>query len=146
MRSAKGRSAAGAAVCRFVEALDQITRLLEFDRKKVSRRDIDPFQFNAGCVTATGNNFVRPELQARSIRLAVEKVQVVLVDKPARVVDWIARGRQCCRFGDRLRRLPITHRIERDGVEAVGLAGAAIEDAGSGRRAELPEGVRAAVL
>src|SRR5436853_2031359 len=107
MRPAKGRSAAGAAVCRFVEALDQITRLLEFDRKKVSRRDIDPLQFNAGCVTAAGNNFVGPELQARSIRLAVEKVQIMLMDEPARFVDWIACGRGGCRLGSGLRSLLI---------------------------------------
>src|SRR5438876_7681698 len=93
MRPAKGRSAAGAAVSSFVEALDQITRLLEFYRKKVSRRDVDPLQFNAGCVTAAGNNFVGPELQARSIRLAVEKIHVVLSDEPACLIDRIARGR-----------------------------------------------------
>src|SRR5207237_8516038 len=96
MRSAKGRSAAGTAVRRFVEALDQITCLLEFDRQKVSRRDIDPLQFNAGCVTAAGNNFVGPELQARSIRLAVEKGQIMLMDEPARFDDWIACGGGDC--------------------------------------------------
>src|SRR5207253_9549281 len=109
MRPAKCRSAAGAAVSCLVEALDQITGLLKFDRQKVSRRDIDPLQFNAGCVTAAGNNFVGPELQARSIRLAVEKIQIVLMDEPPRFVYRIAGRREGRCLGSGLRSFLITN-------------------------------------
>ena len=47
MRPAKCRSAAGVAVSRFVDALDQITRVLEFDRQEESRRDVDALQLDA---------------------------------------------------------------------------------------------------
>ena len=146
MRATKCRSAAGAAVRRFVEALDQITRLLEFDRQKVSRRDIDPLQFNAGCVTAAGNNFVGPELQARSIRFAVEKVHIVLSDEPACFIYRIACGRGGRCLGSGLRIFLITYLVERDGVETVGRVRAPVENSASGCRAELPRGERTAVF
>src|SRR5437870_13013071 len=89
MRSAQRGSAAGAAVSRLVHPLDQITSLLKFNRQKVSRRNIDPFQANARLIISAGRNLVGPKRQAIRVRQPIEEVIIMLSHEEARLVDRI---------------------------------------------------------
>src|SRR3989442_15099183 len=89
MRPSDVRCAARIAVSGFVHALDEITCLLEFDRQKISRRNIDALGFDAPCVIAARSNLVSPEGQATRIRLAIEKVEIMLPDEELRRVNRI---------------------------------------------------------
>ena len=52
MCAARGGSASRIAVGSFVETLDKITSLLEFNRKEESGRDVDALDIDAGLVRA----------------------------------------------------------------------------------------------
>src|SRR5713226_8423206 len=89
MRSGKVRCAGRVTVSGFVESLDEITCLLEFDRQKVSRRDIDAFGFDASRVVAARSNLVGPEGQPARIRFAIEEVQIMLPHEKLRRINRI---------------------------------------------------------
>src|SRR5207237_10856604 len=56
---------------------------------------VDALELDAGGVRAAGGDVVRPEGEARGVRLAVEEVEVVLADEEVRVVNGVrGRGRR----------------------------------------------------
>src|SRR5207237_10362378 len=85
MRAAKRRCAAGTAVSSPVKAFDQITRLLKFNRKEISCRDIYPLEVEALLVCATRSDLVRPEIPSTLVRFTAEEVEILLTDVEPRV-------------------------------------------------------------
>src|SRR5437667_1947226 len=70
--------------------MDEITRLLKFNREKVSGGDIDFLSLDALRVaTAAGKNLVNPEGETVSVRFAAEEVEVVLTDEERRIFNCI---------------------------------------------------------
>src|SRR5205085_3500638 len=69
-------------------------RVLKFDGEEEGRARVYALHFTAGRVRAARLDVVRPELEARGVRLAVEEVVVVLSDEEPRVVNGVRR------FGD----------------------------------------------
>ena len=55
----------------FVEAIDEITGLLELYREEVGGTDIDSLDLNAPHIAAASNNLVSPEGQTFGVGLAV---------------------------------------------------------------------------
>src|SRR5207302_4520115 len=74
-----------------VNALDQITSLLKFDREKESCGDVNSFRLDARLIVAAGSDLIGPEGEARSVRLTIEKIVIVLADKILRVVYHVRR-------------------------------------------------------
>src|SRR5438132_6425688 len=91
MRPAECRSATGAAISRLVHALDQIAGLLEFERQKVSSRDINPFRVDTRLVGSAGSDLVGPKRQAACVSLSVQEIVIVLADKVLRVINDVGR-------------------------------------------------------
>ncbi len=89
MRAIEGRVGKRIAVSDFVHALDEIAGLLKFNREKVSCRDIDALQINAGLISSAGSYLVGPEVPAALVRLAIEKVVLVLADIVPRIVNRV---------------------------------------------------------
>src|SRR5438132_626827 len=81
MRTADCRGAVIVAVSSLVEAFDQTGGLLKFRRQQKSRRDISPLCIDAGQSRATQGDLVGPIIKSTSIRLAIEKIQIVLVNE-----------------------------------------------------------------
>ena len=92
MDATKRRGASRVAVSGFVQSLDQITRLLEFNREKVSGRDINPLRLNTRLISSAGGYFIYPESQTTRVSLAIEEVVIVLSYEILRIVDDV-RGR-----------------------------------------------------
>src|SRR5262245_48745884 len=90
MCSVESRSPAVIAVSDFIEPLDQIARLLKFDREKERCRDTDALHFNALCVGPAGSNLIGPVIPTSLIGLAVQKIEIVLFYKETWHVDRIA--------------------------------------------------------
>ncbi len=80
MRSSEDRRSGRVTVRGLVHAFDPITRLLEFDRQEKSRRSIDPLRIKARVRRAV-LNVPGPEIPTALIWLAVQKVQILLLDK-----------------------------------------------------------------
>src|SRR5439155_24783160 len=86
MRAIHNRRSARVAVTCFVNTLDQITSLLKFNRKKVSRRGVNALRVDARRFRRTVVDIVGPKIPAALIRFAIEKIQVVeLHEEPGRV-------------------------------------------------------------
>ena len=77
-----------------MHSVDEEARLLKFDREEEGSARVNALHFTAGRVRAARLDVVRPELEARGVRLAVEEVVVVLSDEEPRVVNGVRR------FGD----------------------------------------------
>src|SRR6266436_2736919 len=91
MRSADARCAARIAVSGFVDALDQITGLLKFDRKKISRRDVDALGVDALLVSTARSDLVIPKIPSAQIRKSAEEIKVVLTDVEPWIVNDVGR-------------------------------------------------------
>src|SRR6266508_3096959 len=89
MRTVVRRTAAAIGVSRFVNALDEITSLLKFNRQEESSRDIDPLHLNALLIAAARSYLIGPICQPARISLTIQKVQVVLLYKKVRLVNRI---------------------------------------------------------
>src|SRR5207302_8487169 len=61
MRSAQGGSANRIAVGRLIHPLDQITRLLKFNRKEVSCRDVHSLQVDARLISSARSYLIGPK-------------------------------------------------------------------------------------
>ena len=85
----QSRCASPVAVSRLVLALDHITRLLEFNRQKVSSRNVNALGLDTSLVLATRGYLIGPEVPAALIRLAIQKIKIVLSDKESGRVDEI---------------------------------------------------------
>src|SRR6267142_2268291 len=92
MCPAESRRSTRVAVSRLVDPLYQITCLLEFNREEEGGRDINSLHFNALWIGATDSNLIRPETDSARVRLASQKVYVVLMHKEVRHVDRIGAG------------------------------------------------------
>ena len=86
MKAIKTRSAGRVAIGGLVHALDQITGLLEFNRQKISGRDINSLGLNTRLVRSARGYFIRPESQTGRVRIAIEEVVIVLAHEVLRVV------------------------------------------------------------
>src|SRR5438105_9861017 len=102
MCTSKRRRSARVAISHLVYALDQITRLLKFNRQEVSCRDVDPFQLHAGLIGAAGSDLIDPKRQAICIGRSIQEVVIVLADKVRWIIDDV-RGRLAYIVGDRYR-------------------------------------------
>ncbi len=80
MRAAESRSAIGIAISSFVHALDQITRLLEFNRQEICRRYVDALQIDAGLIGTAGGDLIDPKCQTIRVGCSIEKVVIVLAN------------------------------------------------------------------
>src|SRR5439155_4740058 len=76
----------------FINALDQIVGLLEFDRQIESGRDVNPPQLNASLIAAARGNLIRPEVEAALIRLAIQKIEIMHAHKETWGIDRIWAG------------------------------------------------------
>src|SRR5581483_9340134 len=64
VRAIKSRNSRGFAKRSLVHPLDQITRLLEFNRKEERSRDVNPTHFRARCIRAARGDLTGPEIPA----------------------------------------------------------------------------------
>src|SRR5207248_1136339 len=75
----RNRRAGKIAVRSFVNAIDEEASLLKFNREVEGSRDVDALDFNAPRVPAAGRDLARPECETTGIRLAIEKINIVLI-------------------------------------------------------------------
>src|SRR3954463_3359812 len=75
-----------------MQAVDEVSGLLELKREEEGRRDVDALDLAALRVRAARLYLVSPEGEARSIGLAVEEVPVVLRDEEGRRVYGVDDG------------------------------------------------------
>jgi hypothetical protein len=75
-----------------IETVDEKAGLLEFLRDEESCRNVYAPSMLASGVALAESNLVGPISEARRIRLAVEKVPVLLADEELRVVQRISAG------------------------------------------------------
>src|SRR5258706_7146398 len=102
MCPAEYRRATAVAVRRVIEALDQITGLLKLQRRKVSGRDVDAPEFQAGLVPSAGSYLIGPKCQTTRVGLPVEEVVIMLAGEVLRIINHI-RCRLHCAVDDRHR-------------------------------------------
>ncbi len=69
--------------------LDEISGLLKFDRDKESRRDVSALVVDARRVRDATSDLAGPERKPAGVRLAIEKIYVMLTHKEGRLVDRI---------------------------------------------------------
>ena len=100
MRPAVRGEAIGVTIRCLVNPFDEITCLLEFNRKKESSRDVNALQLNTRLICTAGSNLIRPEVEAALVRLAIQKTQIMGADKDVRRVDQIWPIREVV-IGDR---------------------------------------------
>jgi hypothetical protein len=81
------------AVARFVEAIDEIARVLKFKLDEEGCGDIYPLAVNARGVRAALLNLPGPVAQPALVRVASQEIFVVLRDEKLRVVNLVRR--QC---------------------------------------------------
>ena len=93
MRAARSGSGAAIAVGGFVETFDQVTGLLKFNRQEERRRGVDALEVAACQVVPTGFDVVGPETNTARVRLAIQKVEIVLPDKETRDIAGIGTVR-----------------------------------------------------
>src|SRR5437588_12544125 len=91
MRTIQSRTAHSIAIRRFVKALDQITRLLELNRKKKRRGSIDSLHFGARSIRAALIDIVCPEVETVRIRVATVEVEILLPHKKSGQVERVSR-------------------------------------------------------
>lgn len=60
----------------FVDSLDQIASVLEFNGEKERGGDVDAAHFDATGVAATGSNLIGPESETGRVRLSIKKVVI----------------------------------------------------------------------
>src|SRR5438552_12511396 len=72
MRPARGGSGTAISVGGFVEALDEVTCLLKFNRQEERGRGVDALQLTACCVGSTRFDIVGPETYATRVSLAIQ--------------------------------------------------------------------------
>lgn len=90
--SANRRITRRVAIGGLVHALDQEAGILKFNRKKESRRNVDALNFDALSIGAAGSYLVGPEIPTALVRLAVQKIMIVLPHEEQRVVSRIRAG------------------------------------------------------
>src|SRR5205807_5014301 len=78
-------------VRRFVYPFNQVTSLLEFNRQKVSSRDVDALEINASLIGATGSDLIGPKSQTIRVGRSVEKIVIVLAHEVLRAVYHVRR-------------------------------------------------------
>src|SRR5207249_4492886 len=83
MRRLKCRTAGGVTVSCLVNSLDQITRLLKFDREEEGAGAVYPMHVDASRVETTVGNVLRPEIEAGTVRHPTKKIQILLAR-----VEW----------------------------------------------------------
>src|SRR5205807_8619150 len=74
------------AKSRFINALDKIAGLLEFDGQGKGGRDIHAPQRNARLIKTAGSNLISPKVEAALVRLAIQEIQVVRAHKDRRYI------------------------------------------------------------
>ena len=89
----RNRGAGQVAVSSFVKLVDQVASLLKLDRQKERRGDIYALDLDALRVGLAGSNFVYPKREAARVRLATEKIAIVLGHKELRIVNLVCRQR-----------------------------------------------------
>src|SRR5882724_3026325 len=90
MGTIEGRLARPIAKGGLVKTLNQITRLLKFNRDEERRRNVDPFVVDAGLVVAAGSYLVSPEGQPTRVRSPIQKILIVLPHEKVGAIDWVA--------------------------------------------------------
>src|SRR5438132_4866529 len=99
MSAAEDRRRGSVAIRNFVETFDQITCLLEFNRKEVSGRDVDSLQVNTLLISAAGGDLVGPKRETARVRFAIKEIQVMLPHEESGGVDRV-RYVHCFVVGD----------------------------------------------
>src|SRR5438128_664142 len=75
------RCARDVAESGFVNSIDEITGVSEFDREKERRRSVDSFQLDALGVCPARSDPVPPEAEAARVSLPVQKIQILLANE-----------------------------------------------------------------
>src|SRR5204863_8666218 len=78
---------------RFVRQISNQAGLLKFERQKEGRRGVDPSYLATSDITGARVDIVDPEGKSRGVRLAIEKVKILLSHKEVGCIDHIADGR-----------------------------------------------------
>src|SRR2546428_8453815 len=104
MRPSKRRCAISTAVSGLVHSLDQITRLLKFNREEVRCRDVHSLQVDARLVRTARSYLIGPEGQSGGIRQAIQEVIIMLPYKESCLIDRIRSRRRKIVIKNRHRR------------------------------------------
>ena len=78
---------------RAVRQIGKVARILELIRQEERRRHIDAVDLRASRIGSALGDRIRPEVPSALVRLAVQKVEIMLTDKEPRVVIRIRRRR-----------------------------------------------------
>src|SRR6185369_364328 len=81
-----------ARVGRDFEPVYEVARLLKLNREEEGRAHVVALERPASVVFAAGVYLARPEAQAVFVRLAVEKILILLTDEEARLVERVRVG------------------------------------------------------
>src|SRR5437867_4325578 len=65
-----------AAEASLVKSVNQSAGLLKFHGEEISRADVDRSALDAVGIVATAENLIAPEVEARLVRFAAEKIEI----------------------------------------------------------------------